>query len=421
VAPDEREGHGPGVPGGTGYLRAVLADGARPFRHRARIRALLGAPDETGVRVAFALAPVTTDFGYLRAPYGATGTYPPAYPPDAGAPVPPPPPPPVSAELFLPGGVVADRPAPGETGGDGSDGPPAAAGGQLAAEETVFVPGPTGRAAAGSRAAGSGRSVDAQSDDDGPRPPAPASPAIGPLPWPPRVTPAPGPAPAAPRPDVPPQDDAHESGTPTPPRLRSALPPQSPPRPAAGRPLRAPAAPAGPPGPAVPGGPPGPPEPPGAPRPAPAPQTQGPEALWPPPTSAVTPRAVPPPRRPTLPDVQSRASITPPHPAAASPRDVPRPRPPVHPTTPAREAAPTTATPTAHTRQPRPRSAGPAAGFGPVTEYVREAPEPSPPTPPAPPVQAPVPVLVVQDPAAAGTPAFWERRHLGRLRGGIRR
>jgi len=51
------------------YLRGVLADGARPFRHRARVRALLGLPDDTGVRVSFAPTPPGVGFTYLRHPY----------------------------------------------------------------------------------------------------------------------------------------------------------------------------------------------------------------------------------------------------------------------------------------------------------------------------------------------------------------
>ncbi|MEV0293899.1 hypothetical protein [Nocardia sp. NPDC050710] len=39
---------------GEGYLRGVLADGARRFRYRNEVRTLLGLPDEVGERVSFA-------------------------------------------------------------------------------------------------------------------------------------------------------------------------------------------------------------------------------------------------------------------------------------------------------------------------------------------------------------------------------
>ena len=49
-----------------GYLRGVLADGARPFRHRAGVRELLGQPPDTGVRVRFAAAAPRAGFSYLH-------------------------------------------------------------------------------------------------------------------------------------------------------------------------------------------------------------------------------------------------------------------------------------------------------------------------------------------------------------------
>lgn len=58
-----------------GYLREVLADGARPVRHRSGVRELLGAPDD-GARIVFPALP-RGGFVYLRgvgaAPTWATG------------------------------------------------------------------------------------------------------------------------------------------------------------------------------------------------------------------------------------------------------------------------------------------------------------------------------------------------------------
>jgi hypothetical protein len=52
-----------------GYLHGVLADGAQPFRHRARIRTLLGLPEDTGVQVSFNPTPPGVGFTYLHHPY----------------------------------------------------------------------------------------------------------------------------------------------------------------------------------------------------------------------------------------------------------------------------------------------------------------------------------------------------------------
>lgn len=60
-----------------GYLRGVLADGTRPFRHRARVRALLGLPEDTGVRVDFAPAAPRAGFTYVHHPHGTGEPYPP--------------------------------------------------------------------------------------------------------------------------------------------------------------------------------------------------------------------------------------------------------------------------------------------------------------------------------------------------------
>ncbi|MEC4018798.1 hypothetical protein [Streptomyces sp. H27-D2] len=57
-----------------GYLRGVLADGARPFRHRARVRALLGLPEETGVRVDLVPRAPVVGFPYLRRSCESYGT-----------------------------------------------------------------------------------------------------------------------------------------------------------------------------------------------------------------------------------------------------------------------------------------------------------------------------------------------------------
>ncbi|MFF4897836.1 hypothetical protein [Streptomyces sp. NPDC001068] len=48
------------------YAYAVLADGARPFRHRAGVRVLLGLPEDTGVRVSFAPPEQRRSFRYVH-------------------------------------------------------------------------------------------------------------------------------------------------------------------------------------------------------------------------------------------------------------------------------------------------------------------------------------------------------------------
>src|SRR6266704_2568616 len=52
-----------------GYLRGVLADGARPFRYRGRVRGLLGQPEDTSVTVSFALPPAPIGFAYARSQF----------------------------------------------------------------------------------------------------------------------------------------------------------------------------------------------------------------------------------------------------------------------------------------------------------------------------------------------------------------
>ena len=47
------------------YLRSVLADGARPFRHRTGVRELLGEPPDTSLRVRFTPATPRAGFSYL--------------------------------------------------------------------------------------------------------------------------------------------------------------------------------------------------------------------------------------------------------------------------------------------------------------------------------------------------------------------
>lgn len=49
-----------------GYLRGVLADGAEPFRHRGRVRTLLGLPEDAGTPIGFTRAPGMAAFEYLR-------------------------------------------------------------------------------------------------------------------------------------------------------------------------------------------------------------------------------------------------------------------------------------------------------------------------------------------------------------------
>jgi hypothetical protein len=48
------------------YFRTILADGARPFRHRAGVCELLGRPDDSGVRVSFGTTRPGPGFPYLR-------------------------------------------------------------------------------------------------------------------------------------------------------------------------------------------------------------------------------------------------------------------------------------------------------------------------------------------------------------------
>lgn len=49
-----------------GYLRAILADGARPVRHRGGVRELLGVVPDAGVRVSFPSIPRGVGFVYRR-------------------------------------------------------------------------------------------------------------------------------------------------------------------------------------------------------------------------------------------------------------------------------------------------------------------------------------------------------------------
>jgi hypothetical protein len=49
-----------------GYLRGVLVDGAEPFRHRGRVRTLLGLPEGAGTPIGFTRAPGLAAFEYLR-------------------------------------------------------------------------------------------------------------------------------------------------------------------------------------------------------------------------------------------------------------------------------------------------------------------------------------------------------------------
>jgi len=49
-----------------GYLRAVLADGARTFQYRLRVSELLGHPAGSGVRISFGIAAPRRNFVYLR-------------------------------------------------------------------------------------------------------------------------------------------------------------------------------------------------------------------------------------------------------------------------------------------------------------------------------------------------------------------
>jgi hypothetical protein len=55
-----------------GYLRGVLSDGARPFSYRARIRSLLGLPEDETVKVHFAPVFYGARFPYVRTQIFAT-------------------------------------------------------------------------------------------------------------------------------------------------------------------------------------------------------------------------------------------------------------------------------------------------------------------------------------------------------------
>jgi len=59
-----------------GYLRGVLADGARPFRYRAGVRMLLGLPGSGGVQVSFAPTAPGTNHVYMDAAYGTAAYLP---------------------------------------------------------------------------------------------------------------------------------------------------------------------------------------------------------------------------------------------------------------------------------------------------------------------------------------------------------
>src|SRR6266850_103777 len=51
---------------GDGYLHRLLSDGARPFRYRSRLRALLGSPEPGGVQIRFLPPLPLAGFAYLR-------------------------------------------------------------------------------------------------------------------------------------------------------------------------------------------------------------------------------------------------------------------------------------------------------------------------------------------------------------------
>ena len=67
------------------YLREILADGARPFRHRAGVSELLGLPADTGVRVSFGATLAGPGFAYLRQSRGSDAEYLPGAAPATGS------------------------------------------------------------------------------------------------------------------------------------------------------------------------------------------------------------------------------------------------------------------------------------------------------------------------------------------------
>jgi hypothetical protein len=378
------------------YLRGVLADGARPFRHRGGMRELLGQPPDTAVRVRFAAAAPHTGINYLHRhgdrPAGAAVSVPhwllvpPASPaavaPESVAAAPvrprwsgPPPDPPPAAAPPAPAAAAAGRPPTGP-------GLPAA----HTPETILVIPGITARP---DRSGPPPAHVDpgwpGPSAGAEPKPPGRSRdghPVAGPLAPQPVNLPEPPASPAAPTPPAVP--GTGDRGQPRPPARD--------PRPAEGpqNPRTEPASASGP----LPASPPSS-APATAPTTAPAPgPVQSPSAA---------PRPIP------------NASVGP---AARTPQ--PR-RIPTAPTPPAptRLPAHTPWTPTLAEPPAEPavtvggyrRTAAPRAVQEP-TDHLAPAPPPPAVSPPA--VSPPLAVMSQPEPTPAGTPLFWERRHLTR-------
>ncbi len=386
-----------------GYLRGVLADGALPFRYRAGVRELLGYPPDHGVRMRFASAAPRAGFTYLRR--YADGPAEPDAPqwmslaaadlaePPVAAPARPRPAQPVAPSSVASRSVAPLSVAPPSVASPGVARSPVAPSTDTAAAR------PAGAERAGTQVAGRAETTVVI-------PGATARPG--------RPAPAPAPAGSARR-QVP---DAHEEvpgappGTPPggspragavgPRAAHPGLPePMSrPPTVAAVAPARAPSPPV-----ASPDTTPG--------RPAQHSSTapDRPRTVLPPPpgTRAAPARVALPTARPAVAPAVSGA----PEPAItteqrALPTTTARSvwRPTVTPPDDPHAAAPTTTRPYRRATPPRPAAPRP--------EYPAEAPPPA--TPPIVVLPHPQP-----PPAPAGTPLFWERRYLSRLRARILR
>jgi hypothetical protein len=377
-----------------GYLRSVLADGARPFRYRTGVHELLGELPDTSLWVRFAPAAPRPGFSYLRR-YGEGPADVPVGAPDwltlathdpvevsgtmAEAPVLP-----QSEAPVLP---RAEAPVPLQS--EPPDNPPAAG---PAPGTTVVIPGTTTRPdRPGPPPSRAGSAPPILSDPVQPQPPVRSggthlggAPARAPVEARPSATGTGRPVPPGPAPSPPTVSGPGQAGTGAPvatagpAAARSPAPaPPAPPRMGPTAPLKT--------------------------RPATLPGT-GPSPA-PPRPSGGPPRPVPgdPATRPgTVP--QSWRAPTKPV-SAAWPTPV---------TQPAEPSTGVSVSAAPHRRRAAPRPVPPPA------DGVAPGPRPSAPPPPdtAPP---PAVVTLAAEPIPAGTPLFWGRRHMTRLRARILR
>jgi hypothetical protein len=378
------------------YLREVLADGARPVRHRSGVRELLGAPDD-GARIVFPALP-RGGLVYLRgggaAPTWATGIAEsrwevqvvddPADPWPEGPDGPDAPEGPgADGPARRPPAVRPSSPTGAARGGDrptreAAVAPPDAVLGRARGTATVLVPGvTTARAASGAAAGPRARPAGDPAPDGRAGPGAASAPVASPAGRPGRAEAAP--------PSVLPASTT-TTGPDGPAPRRDGV--DAAPAPAA---WAGDAAGAGDPGSATlpPGDAPG--------RTVPQIRARSAPTLW--------GRPADPPRRP--------------HPGWPDPPGAPAwPEPPVG--APARLRPPVAAP-----GRPRPANAAPDRPRPPVAAPARTPPPDEQARPPAPHIAAPgsasPPVLRTPPPPVTGAAAFWERCHVGRLRGRILR